>query len=132
MKFELKKFHSNERITIYSLKRSRINKFLIRRNKKGSPLLKPPLPYCFKIKQLPNNESQKGPKSLNKWKRFQAEVQHFGRSVGGGSSFWFGCFPSKTTQAILRPQLVWTSKWQCMNHTPAKHSSANSTKTFFN
>jgi hypothetical protein len=30
-----------------------------------------------------------------------------------------GSFPSKTTQAIFKPQLVCTSRWQCMNHTPA-------------
>jgi hypothetical protein len=44
--------------------------------------------------------------------------QHLGRSSGGGINFWLGSFPSKTTQAIFNPQLVWISRWQCMNHTP--------------
>lgn len=48
--------------------------------------------------------------------------QQAGRSDGGGGSFWLGSLPSKTTQAIFNPQLKCTSKWQCMNHTPAQKS----------
>ena len=53
----------------------------------------------------------------------QSHAQHFGRSDGGGGNFWLGSGPSKTIHAILRPQLVWTSKWQCINQTPAHHIS---------
>lgn len=47
-----------------------------------------------------------------------SQNQHLGRSDGGGGNFWFGWGPSKTIHAILSPQLVWTSRWQCINHTP--------------
>jgi len=33
-----------------------------------------------------------------------------------------GSFPSWTIQAILKPQLRWTSKWQCINQAPAQPS----------
>ena len=53
----------------------------------------------------------------------KGDNQHFGRSDGGGGSFWLGSFPSWTTHAILKPQLRWTSKWQCINQTPVQSSS---------
>ncbi|GER47235.1 recombinase activating protein 1 [Striga asiatica] len=40
------------------------------------------------------------------------------KSAGGGGSFWFGSLPLRTSHAIFNPQLVCTSKWQCINHTP--------------
>ena len=47
------------------------------------------------------------------------DLQHFGRSDGGGISFCSGNGPSLTTHAIFNPQVVCTSRWQCMNQTPA-------------
>lgn len=50
-----------------------------------------------------------------------SQTQHLGRSAGGGGNFWLGWGPSNTIHAILSPQLVWISKWQCINQTPALH-----------
>jgi len=46
--------------------------------------------------------------------------QHLGRSEGGGGNFWLRRFPSWTIHAIFKPQLVCTSRWQCMNQTPVQ------------
>lgn len=47
--------------------------------------------------------------------------QHLGRSLGGGRRDSFGPFPFSTRNAIFSPHVVWTSKWQWKNHTPAFH-----------
>ena len=80
--------------------------------------------------ELENQKVQKrvspGRKKVGKgirWPRNPKRVininnQHLGRSAGGGGNFWLGSFPSSTIQAILSPQLRWTSKWQCISQTP--------------
>jgi hypothetical protein len=59
--------------------------------------------------RAPMNVERKGWVKVNILEDQQVVVEAFG---------WTQINPSNTSHAILNPQLVWMSRWQCMNHTP--------------
>ena len=50
-------------------------------------------------------------------------------SGGGGKILASGCLPFLTMNVIPIPQLMWRSKWQCINHTPAENKRKKTNQT---